>query len=122
MLQRKKKSSSMSRLLFNVYFCFAFLHLWSCVWLITGRLDWTRDTAGWYRMAKFDMLGATWYERYMESVFFTCSTFAGQGFGNIIPTTNFEWFVDTIINLLGKSAFGMIFVDFVMEFLMRDLK
>ena len=57
----------------------------------------------------------------MESLYFVLTTFAGAGFGNIIPSTNFEWFVDIFLNLIGSSLFICIFVDFVMEYNMRNL-
>jgi UDP-glucose 4-epimerase len=50
------------------------------------------------------------------------TTISGAGFGNIIPTTTLEWFVDTFLNLIGSSLFTFIFVDFVMEFSMKDLQ
>lgn len=45
----------------------------------------------------------------------------GAGFGNIIPSTNFEWFVGTLYNLIGSSLFIAIFVDFVTEYSMLNL-
>lgn len=97
------------------------MHFWACVWLITGRVDWSNDEAGWYKMAKFHM-NPSMLEMYYESYFFIITTFSGAGFGNIIPSTNCEWFVDTLLNLIGSSLFICIFVDFTMEFSMRDLK
>ena len=92
------------------------------LWLNTGRMDWSADEShGWYALAKFD-LGPSWYEMYMESFYYVISTFSGAGFGNIIPTTNYEFFIATLINLVGTCLFSCIFVDFVMEYLLRDLK
>jgi hypothetical protein len=64
------------------------------VWLITGRIDLSSDNAGWYRMANFDK-NPTLAERYLESYFFVISTLGGAGFGNLVPSTNLEWFIDT---------------------------
>jgi hypothetical protein len=97
------------------------MHFWTCVWLTTGRVDFSRDVAGWYKMANFN-LNPTRLEIYIESYYFVLTTFAGAGFGNIIPSTNLEWAIDTCINLIGSSLFICIFVDFVTEFSMRDLR
>jgi hypothetical protein len=97
------------------------MHFWTCIWLLTGRVDFSRDVAGWYKMANFN-LNPTWLEMYIESYYFVLTTFAGAGFGNVVPSTNLEWAVDTIINLVGSSLFICIFVDFVTEFSMRDLR
>ena len=72
-------------------------------------------------MDKFDM-NPSMLEMYYEAYFFIITTFSGAGFGNVIPSTNCEWFVDTLLNLIGSSLFICIFVDFTMEFSMRDLK
>lgn len=45
----------------------------------------------------------------------------GAGFGNVIPSTNLEWFVGTLYNLIGSSLFIAIFVDFVTEYSMLNL-
>ena len=71
-------------------------------------------------MANFDK-NPTLTEKYIESYFFVSTTLGGAGFGNLVPSTNFEWFVSTILNLVGSSLFICIFVDFVMEFQMRNL-
>jgi hypothetical protein len=92
------------------------------LWLNTGRMDPSAsEKLGWYALAKFN-LGPSWYEMYMESFYYVISTFSGAGFGNIIPTTDYEWFIATLINLVGTCLFSCIFVDFVMEYLLRDLK
>jgi hypothetical protein len=97
------------------------MHFWTCIWLLTGRVDFSRDVAGWYKMANFN-LNPTWLEMYIESYYFVLTTFAGAGFGNVVPSTNLEWAIDTVINLVGSSLFICIFVDFVTEFSMRDLR
>jgi Trk-type K+ transport system membrane component len=118
---RKNSAFSVTRIVFTLYFFAAFVHFWTCIWLITGRVDWSRHTAGWYRMDKFDM-NPTMLEMYFESMHFIVSTFTGAGFGNIAPSTNFEFFVCTLLDLVGCSLFIVIFVDFTMEYKMRDLK
>ena len=97
------------------------MHFWTCIWLLTGRVDFSRDVAGWYKMANFN-LNPTWLEMYIESYYFVLTTFAGAGFGNVVPSTNLEWAIDTVINLVGSSLVICMFVDFVTEFSMRDLR
>lgn len=71
-------------------------------------------------MANFDK-SPTYIERYIESYFFVITTLGGAGFGNVVPSTNLEWFIDTQLNLIGSSLFICIFVDFVTEYQMRNL-
>jgi hypothetical protein len=120
---RQRGTNSVMKLVFILLFLLAFLHFWTCIWLITGRMDSERSPLkGWYHMAKFDVYNPSWAEQYAESLYFIVTTFSGAGFGNIIPTTTLEWFVDTFLNLIGSSLFTFIFVDFVMEFSMKDLQ
>ncbi len=72
-------------------------------------------------MAKFE-LGPDKSEIYFESFYFIISRFSGAGFGNIAPSTNFEFFWGAMIDLTGSSLFMVIFVDFVVELAMRDMK
>ena len=97
------------------------MHFWSTLWLTAGRIDWSRDWGGWYRMAKFE-LGPDMSEMYLESYYFITSRFSGAGFGNIAPSTNFEFFWGAMIDLTGSSLFMVIFVDFVVELAMRNIK
>jgi hypothetical protein len=118
---RKNSAYSVTRIVFTLYFFTVFVHFWSCIWLITARIDFSRNEAGWFKMDNFD-LNPTMLEMYFESVHFIVSTFTGAGFGNIAPSTNFEFFVCTVLDLVGSSLFVIIFVDFTMEYKMRDLK
>lgn len=115
MQTRKNSAFSVTRIIFIFIFFAAFVHFWTCVWLITGRVDWSRNKAGWYRMDRFD-LNPSMLEMYIESMYFIITTFSGAGFGNLIPSTNFEWFIGTLLDLIGSALFICIFVDFVMEF------
>lgn len=117
---RQKRASSFNRTVMILYYFIAFMHFFCCVWLITGRIDFSRDEAGWYQMASFNQ-GPSKVEMYLESFFFVITTLGGAGFGNIVPSTNLEWVIGTFLNLMGSSLFICIFVDFVMEFQMRNL-
>lgn len=118
---RKNSSFSLNRLLFIIFYFQVFCHFWTCVWLITGRMDMSNDEHGWFKMDNFDK-NPSFLEMYVESYFFIITTFSGAGFGNVIPSTNCEWFVDAVLNLVGSSLFVCIFVDFTMEWMMRNLK
>jgi len=72
-------------------------------------------------MAKFD-LGPDMSEQYFESLFFNISRFSGAGFGNIAPSTNFEFFWGAMVDIVGGTLFIAIFVDFVVEIAMHDIK
>ena len=51
---RQRSAFSFNRALFIIFYFQVFMHFWSCIWLMTGRMDFSRDIAGWYRMANFD--------------------------------------------------------------------
>lgn len=39
----------------------------------------------------------------------------GLGYGNIVPTTDLEYFVDTFIMITGCSIYASFFADFAVE-------
>lgn len=71
-------------------------HIIGCIWLITGRLDPVAEN--WHDMDNFDQ-NPTDFEKYIEACFFTVATMTGLGYGNVVPSTNLELFVDTFIML-----------------------
>lgn len=99
------------------YNFFMATHFIGCVWLMVGRLD-PSETAGWFKMAKYDTLEATISEKYIEAVFFVVATMTGLGYGNIVPSTNLEWFVDSFIMITGASIYAKFFADFAVEIYM----
>ena len=66
----------------------------------------------WINLAK---VLQTWRSM-LTHFFFVITTFGGAGYGNVIPSTNLEWLVDTFLNLIGSSLFICIFIDFVVEY------
>ena len=97
-----------------IYYFLLATHFIGCMWLLVGRIDSSAD-AGWIRLAQFDSLDHTTLELYIEAVFFVCATMTGLGYGNIVPTTNLEWFIDTIIMITGASIYANFFAKFAVE-------
>jgi hypothetical protein len=60
------------------------------------------------------------YEEYVEAIFFVVATMTGLGYGNIVPSTNLEWFVDSIIMATGASIYAKFFADFAVEIYMSN--
>lgn len=92
-----------------------------CIWLIVGRID--PDPNNWFVMAKykepvaegFNNRNVTTYEKYIDSVFYVVATMTGLGYGNVVPSTNLEWFVDIFIMITGSSIYVGFFADFAVE-------
>ena len=54
-------------------------------------------------------------EKYVDAVFYTVATMTGLGYGNIVPSTNLEYFVDIFIMITGCSIYVGFFADFTVE-------
>ena len=52
---------------------------------------------------------------YIDAVLYTVATMTGLGYGNIVPSTNLEWLVDTFIMITGSSIYAGFFADFAVE-------
>lgn len=48
----------------------------------------------------------------MDSIIFVVATMCGLGFGNIVPSTNGEWFVTCFIMIAGSSIYANYFATF----------
>lgn len=57
----------------------------------------------------------TIFERYIDAVFYVVATMTGLGYGNIVPSTNLEYFVDIFIMITGCSIYAGFFADFAVE-------
>ena len=55
------------------------------------------------------------FEKYIDAVFYVVATMTGLGYGNIVPSTNLEYFVDIFIMITGVSIYIGFFADFVVE-------
>lgn len=99
-----------------------FCHFVACLWLITGRLDpMIENDLGWIKtQAFFYQLNATKFEIWLEGMYFSVSTLTGGAMGNIIPLTNVEFFVGSMINLFGRCVFVGFFQKIAIEYLMRN--
>ena len=107
----------------TIWVIFKFLlatHMIGCIWLIIARVDPDRDN--WFVLARYSGEAAednirevTTLERYTDSVFYAVATMTGLGYGNIVPCTNLEYFVDIFIMITGISIYAGFFADFAVE-------
>mmetsp|Transcript_2189 Transcript_2189/g.3267 ORF Transcript_2189/g.3267 Transcript_2189/m.3267 type:complete len:156 (-) Transcript_2189:7985-8452(-) len=95
-------------------------HMIGCIWLVIGRIDTNRQN--WFVMARYtgDSASDNWrevteFEKYIDSVFYTVATMTGLGYGNVVPSTNLEYFVDIFIMITGSSIYAGFFADFAVE-------
>lgn len=98
-----------------------------CIWLIIGRIDPDRDN--WFAMAKYtgesskdNVREVKTIEKYVDAVFYTVATMTGLGYGNIVPSTNLEYFVDIFIMITGCSIYVGFFADFTVEIYNQNKK
>jgi hypothetical protein len=110
-----------------VFFFLLSTHMIGCIWLIVGRIDNNREN--WFVMAKYSGPGAvgnirdvTTAEKYIDAVFYVVATMTGLGYGNIVPSTNLEWFVDIFIMITGSSIYVGFFADFAVEIYNKNTK
>lgn len=95
-------------------------HMIGCIWLIVGRIDPNRTN--WFVVAKYtgpnsvgNLREVTPIEKYFDGVFFVVAVMTGLGYGNIVPSTNLEWFVEIFIMIIGSSTYLGFFSDFAVE-------
>jgi hypothetical protein len=117
--QVQKSHRSLRGLQVIFYFLLA-THMIGCFWLIIGRIDPDRDN--WFAMAKYtgdnaknNVREVKIIEKYVDAVFYTVATMTGLGYGNIVPSTNLEYFVDIFIMITGCSIYVGFFADFTVE-------
>jgi hypothetical protein len=105
----------------QVFFYFLLAtHMIGCIWLVVGRLDTNRQN--WFMMARYlgpnsvnNVRPVTIFEKYLDAVFYVVATMTGLGYGNIVPSTNLEYFVDIFIMITGSSIYAGFFADFAVE-------
>lgn len=92
-------------------------HFIGCIWLIVGRIDPNRTN--WFYMVKYygpnaanNVRPPSDFEKYIDAQIFTMATMTGLGYGNIVPSTNLEWFADIFIMIAGASIYAGLFSDF----------
>ena len=95
-------------------------HFIGCCWLIVGRIDPNRTN--YWVIARYTGPNSpvdrkvSDIEKYIDAQIFVMSTMNGLGYGNIVPTTNLEWFADTIISITGSSVYAGIFSELAVVF------
>lgn len=62
------------------------------------------------------------FEQYIEALFFTVATMTGLGYGNVVPTTDLEYFVDLFIMITGASIYANFFANFIVALNERNAK
>lgn len=102
-------------------------HMIGCIWLIVGRID--PDPANWFVLARYagesaagNVREVTSAEKYIDAVFYVVATMTGLGYGNIVPTTDLERFVDIFIMITGSSIYVGFFADFAVEIYNKNSK
>ena len=97
-----------------VYYFFLATHFIGCMWLLVARLE-SDPEKGWFYMAGLNAPNVTTFDKYIESLFFVVATMTGLGYGNIVPSTNSEWLVDSFIMITGASIYANFFANFAVE-------
>jgi hypothetical protein len=59
-------------------------------------------------------------DKYVDAVFFVVATMTGLGYGNIVPTTELEFFVDMFIMVVGASIYANFFAHFAVTIYNRN--
>jgi hypothetical protein len=124
-IERKNSLVTNGKTVQVVFFFLLATHMIGCIWLVIGRVDLDRNN--WFVMAKYtgenakdNVREVTDFEKYIDSVFYTVATMTGLGYGNIVPSTNLEYFVDTFIMITGSSIYAGFFADFALEIYRRN--
>ena len=52
---------------------------------------------------------------YLDSFFFCHAQMGGIGFGNVVPSTDLEWIVVSVIEVLGASIYFGLYSDIAVE-------
>ena len=92
-----------------------------CIWLIVARIDPEKDD-NWMVLAGYPGTNVTDFEIYIDSTFYVVATMTGLGYGNIVPTTSLEFFVDLFIMVTGASIYANFFANFAVAILNRNTK
>ena len=119
--QKVKKSSLINMRTVQVVFYFLLAtHMIGCIWLVIARID--TNSQNWFAMARYygetsvdNVREVRTFEKYIDAVFYVVATMTGLGYGNIVPSTNLEYFVDIFIMITGVSIYIGFFADFVVE-------
>jgi hypothetical protein len=61
-------------------------------------------------------------QKYIESCFFTVATMTGLGYGNIVPSTDLEFFIILFIMVTGASIYANLFANFIVSLNNKNAK
>ena len=110
-IYNRRQNNSWLRTLQAIYYLFLATHLIGCIWLIVARIDPDKDD-NWETLAGFPGSTVSEFERYVDSTFYVVATMTGLGYGNIVPVTNLEYFIDMFIMVTGASIYANFFANF----------
>ncbi len=116
---RRVSSESIVKSAQVVYYLALFVHWVTCCWLLVNRIDPEVPGGGWYKMDNLYYPHSQWDE-YLDSLFWCHAQMSGVGFGNVVPSTNLEWVVCSMIEVFGASIYFGIYSDIAIEVYMRN--
>lgn len=82
-----KKLSSIIQLCKFIVFLFYMLHLFSCLWWWVGQYSVLSRNQSWITVEVLEM---TWYQQYLESLYYSSVTMFTVGYGDVIPRNTLE--------------------------------
>jgi len=85
------------------------LHALTIFFLLPGRF--AKQISGWQAALGYNEYTVPNWQKYLDSSQYCVSNMTGMGFGNIVPLTNFEYFMSCIILTSGVVAFLQFYSD-----------
>ena len=121
--RKSQKPGTFSMLqIFIVVYTFALaVHVIACGWLVPPRFE-PDESRGWFAMDRFNIYAVDPLTKYVEAAFFVCSTMAGVGYGNVVPSTNPEWICDILVMIAGCSIYNGFFGQFAVAIYEQNKK
>lgn len=95
---------SMERLLWFVLSLILLLHLFSCLWVFIGKLN-DPDYSNWIMAKGFSDLETA--DLYIVGLYFSVTTLATVGYGDITPSNNTERIVCSVMMLVGIFVYSI---------------
>ncbi|EAR99958.2 cation channel family protein (macronuclear) [Tetrahymena thermophila SB210] len=104
---------SLIKLILNILF---FSHIFGCIWLFIGLQEYHLNQNNWMR--KIGMEDDIWANQYIAAYYFSTVTMITVGYGDIVPSNNFErvasvgtMLISCVIFAYTISQIGQIFSD-----------
>lgn len=98
------KPSNVKVMFLLVYFLII-EHIWSCVWIMIGRID-TESKVNW--IWKQEMVDSSNWDLYVTALYFTFTTIITVGYGDISGVSNLERFFCMSLMLLGCFLYSLL--------------